>query len=116
VAGSPVSPAAAAPPLSLPDLGGKIRTLREFLDGRPLLLEFMSTDCPHCRFMAPVLTRLHDAYRDRVTFLTVAFDRRAPRVRAFAEVHGHTWGYLLGNEETLRAYDLEGVPTFYVLA
>lgn len=116
LAGTPVqSLAPSAPPFSLPDLGGKTRTLHEFLDGRPLLLEFMSTDCPHCRFMGPVLARLHTTYRDRVTFLTVAFDRRAMRVRAFAQVHGHAWSYLLGNEETIRAYGLEGVPTFYVV-
>jgi hypothetical protein len=65
--------------------------------------------------MGPVLARLHAAYGDRVTFLTVAFDRRALRVRSFAQVHGHQWSYLLGNQETVRAYGLEGVPTFYVL-
>lgn len=108
-------PALLAPPLSLPDLDGRTRTLQEFLGARPVLLEFMSTDCPHCRYMGPVLARLHAGYGDRVTFLTVAFDRRAMRVRSFARAHGHQWSYLLGNEETVRAYGLEGVPTFYVL-
>jgi hypothetical protein len=65
--------------------------------------------------MGPVLARLHAAYGDRVNFLTVAFDRSAIRVRSFVQVHGHQWIYLLGNEETVRAYGLEGVPTFYVL-
>lgn len=109
------APAPLAPPLSLPDLDGRTRTLQEFLGARPVLLEFMSTDCPHCRYMGPVLARLHAVYGDRVNFLTVAFDRRAIRVRSFARVHGHQWIYLLGSEETVRAYGLEGVPTFYVL-
>jgi thiol-disulfide isomerase/thioredoxin len=107
---------AVAPPFSLPDLDGRTRTLREFLGGRPLLLEFMSTECPHCRSMGPILTRLHAAYGGRVSFLTVAFDRGAIRVRSFAVVHDHQWRYLLGNDETARAYGLEGVPTFYILA
>lgn len=104
-----------APPLSLPDLDGRTRTLNEFLGSKPVLLEFMSTDCPHCRTMAPVLTRLHEMYGNRVSFLTVAFDRRATRVKAFAQVHGHSWCYLLGDDHTVRVYALEGVPTFVLL-
>jgi thiol-disulfide isomerase/thioredoxin len=104
-----------APPFSHPDLDGRTRTLTEFLGAKPVLLEFMSTDCPHCRDMAPVLTRLHDVYGNRVVFLTVAFDRRAARVKAFAQTYGHPWCYLLGNEETAREYALQGVPTFVLL-
>ena len=122
VAAAGVAPALAAaqrqpvaPPLSLPDLEGRTRTLNEFLGSKPVLLEFMSTDCPHCRHMALVLTRLHEVYGTRVSFLTVAFDRRATRVKAFVQIHGHPWCYLLGNDETARAYALEGVPTFVLL-
>jgi len=104
-----------APPFSLPDLDGRTRTLNEFLGTKPIVLEFMSLGCPHCRDMAPVLTRLHEVYGGRVVFLTVAFDRHAARVKAFAQVHGHPWCYLLGKDETARAYALEGVPTFVFL-
>jgi len=104
-----------APPFSLQDLDGQTRTLNEFLGAKPVVLEFMSIDCPHCREMAPVLTRLHEAYGSRFVFLTVVFERRAPRAKAFAQVHGHTWCYLLGTQETARAYALEGVPTFLLL-
>jgi thiol-disulfide isomerase/thioredoxin len=104
-----------APSFSLLDLDGRTRTLNEFLGTKPIVLEFMSLDCPHCRDMAPVLTRLHEVYGNRVVFLTVVFERRAPRAKAFAQVHGHTWCYLLGNQETARAYALEGVPTFVLL-
>jgi thiol-disulfide isomerase/thioredoxin len=104
-----------APSFSLPDLDGRTRTLNEFLGAKPVVLEFMSIDCPHCRDMAPVLTRLHERYGSRVVFLTVVFERRAPRAKAFAQVHGHTWCYLLGKDETARAYALEGVPTFAFL-
>jgi thiol-disulfide isomerase/thioredoxin len=104
-----------AAPFSLPDLEGRTRTLQEFLGPKPVLLEFMSTDCPHCQHMASVLTRLHEVYGTRVSFLTVAFDRHATRVKAFAQVHGHPWCYLLGNNHTASAYALEGVPTFFLL-
>jgi thiol-disulfide isomerase/thioredoxin len=104
-----------ASPFSLPDLDGRTRSLKEFLGVKPVLLEFMSTDCPHCRHMGPILTRLHAVYGDRISFLTVAFDRHATRVKAFAEAHGHPWCYLIGDDNTARVYTLEGVPTFLLL-
>lgn len=104
-----------APRFSLPDLDGKTRTLDEFLGAKAVVLEFMSIDCPHCREMATVLTRLHETYGSRFVFLTVIFERHAWRARAFAQLHGHTWRYLLGNQETARAYALEGVPMFLLL-
>ncbi len=109
---------AVAPPFSLSDLDGRARSLGEFLGTRPVLLEFMDLDCPHCLEMAPILTRLHIAYGARVQFLTVAYERRNDprRVRAFAERHRHVWPYLMGTQEVVRAYRLEGVPTFLLLA
>lgn len=104
-----------APPFSLSDLDGRTRTLNEFLGTMPIVLEFMSLACPHCRDMAPVLTRLHAVYENRIVFLTVAFERHPARVKAFAQVHDHPWCYLLGRDETARAYALEGVPTFVFL-
>ena len=104
-----------APPFSLQDLDGRTRTLSEFLGAKPVVLEFMSIGCPHCREMAPVLTRLHEAYGSRFVFLTVVFEPRAYRAKAFAQVYGHTWCYLLGTEATARDYALEGVPTFLLL-
>jgi thiol-disulfide isomerase/thioredoxin len=99
----------------LPDLDGRTRTLAEFLGTTPILLEFMSLDCPHCREMAPVLTRLHTAYGKRIQFLTVTFDRNPRRVRTFREREKHAWPYLMGSQETIDAYKLEGVPTFVLV-
>jgi thiol-disulfide isomerase/thioredoxin len=101
-----------APAFALPDLDGRIRTLAEFLGGKPILLEFMSSGCPHCAETAPTLTRLHATYGGRVQFLTVAFDSDARRVRNFAQQEKHIWPYLMGNEEVIDAFKLEGVPTF----
>jgi thiol-disulfide isomerase/thioredoxin len=110
-------PLPAAPHFSLPDLEGRSRSLAEFLGKKPVLLEFMDLDCPHCLEMAPILTRLHDAYGTRVQFLTVAFDsrRNTRRVRAFAEHHRHGWPYLMGSQDVVRVYGLEGVPAFFLV-
>jgi thiol-disulfide isomerase/thioredoxin len=104
-----------APAFNLPDLDGRTRALEEFLGANHILLEFMSLDCPHCRDMAPILARLHAAYGKRIQFLTVAFERNPRRVRVFAEQEKHAWPYLLGNQTTIDAYRLEGVPTFFLV-
>jgi len=104
-----------APGFALPDLDGRTRTLKEFLGSRPILLEFMSIGCPHCREMAPILARLHREYGERIQFLTVVFDPNPRRVRAFVDREKHTWSYLIGSQETIGAYKLEGVPTFVLV-
>jgi len=105
-----------APAFSLLDVEGKRRALADFLKAMPILLEFMSPDCPHCHEMAPILTRLHPVYGDRVQFLTVAFDRNTSRIRRFAALQKHGWPYLVGNQEVINVYRLEGVPTFCFVA
>jgi hypothetical protein len=65
--------------------------------------------------MAPILTRLHSAYGKRIQFLTVTLDRNPSRVRAFVERERHAWSYLMGSQETIDAYRLEGVPTFVLM-
>jgi thiol-disulfide isomerase/thioredoxin len=107
-----------APAFTLPDVEGRSRSLAEFLGARPILLEFMSTDCPHCTEAAPVLKALHAEYGARVQFLTVAFENsgKTDRVQAFAQRHQHPWPYLLGNDGVIQAYRLEGVPTFFLLS
>jgi len=106
-----------APPFTLPDLEGNNRSLADFLGEKPVLLEFMSPDCPHCSQMALVLTGLHAEYGSRVKFLTVAFDNsgKIGRIQTFVRRHQHPWPYLLGGEDLIRAYRLEGVPTFFFL-
>jgi len=104
-----------APAFSVQDVEGKPRALADFLGAKPILLEFMEPNCPHCRDMAPILTRLHAAYGKRIQFLTVAFDKNVQRIHRFVTTEKHSWPYLVGSQEIINAYRLEGVPTFYFL-
>jgi len=113
-AGEP--PLSAAPDFNTFDIQGNNRRLSTFLNAKPLLLEFMSLDCPHCMQMAPILTRAHAAYGEKIQFLTVAFDKSIQRIRRFAHSEKHPWPYLVGTQRIIEAYRLEGVPTFCFLA
>ena len=105
-----------APEFSTFDVNGNSRTLASFLKAKPILLEFMSPDCPHCVEMAPILGRVHAVYGDKVQFLTVAFDKNVRLVQQFVQQEKHAWPYLLGTQQIITAYRLEGVPAFCFIA
>jgi thiol-disulfide isomerase/thioredoxin len=104
-----------APAFALTTPDGRPYALAEFLGEQPVLLEFMSPDCPHCLQMAPILTQLHATYGDRVRFVTIAYDKSAARIERFAKQAKHAWPYLLGTQAVAQAYKLDGVPTFFGL-
>ena len=106
---------ATAPDFATTDVEGASRTLSQYLNAKPILLEFMSPDCPHCLEMVPILTRVHTTYGTKVQFLTVAFDKSARRMQQFARLEKHGWPYLMGTQPITDSYRLEGVPTFYFL-
>jgi len=105
-----------APAFSVWDVDGNRRALSDFLNVKPILLEFMSPTCPHCVEMAPLLGRVHTIYGERVQFLTVAFDRDVQRIKQFVGLEKHPWPYLVGNQQVIDGYRLEGVPAFCFVA
>jgi thiol-disulfide isomerase/thioredoxin len=116
VAGADEPPFKIAPDFSTFDVDGNSRTLASYLKAKPILLEFMSPDCPHCLDMAPILGRVHAVYGDKVQFLTVAFDKDVKRVQRFAQAEKHAWPYLMATQQIGKAYKLDGVPTFCFIA
>src|SRR5258708_3532600 len=60
--GTPVAMGSAAPNFTLPALDGQTYTLSSF-KGKPVVLEFMATWCPHCQDEAPVIDQLDAAYK-----------------------------------------------------
>lgn len=60
-----------APGFALPDgITGQIRDLYDYR-GKPVLLEFMSTTCPHCAAFADILAQVQQKYGDRVQLISV---------------------------------------------
>jgi len=67
----PAQLARRAPGFSLPDSKMELHDLADFR-GKPVILEFMQTTCPHCEVMAGILERIRQKYGDRVGILAVA--------------------------------------------
>src|ERR1043165_6096496 len=60
-----------APGFALPDSRMEIHDLYDYR-GKPVLLEFMQTTCPHCAAFADVVQKVKDKYGDKVQILAVA--------------------------------------------
>ncbi len=60
-----------APGFALPDSHMQVHDLYDFR-GKPVVLEFMQTTCPHCAAFVPVLQRIQQRYGDKVAILSVA--------------------------------------------
>lgn len=102
-----------APPLSLPDLNGRMVSLAS-LRGHPLYLNFWNTWCPPCRGELPALERLHKTQGKRLLIvgvnLTVA-EKSPAVVRAFALSHHLTYTILLDQKGvSTGAYLLKYIP------
>lgn len=71
-----------APPISLPDPNGKIRTLAE-LKGKVVLLDFWASWCGPCRRKSPEVVALYNKYKDKgFTVFSVSLDGMDDKTKA----------------------------------
>jgi peroxiredoxin len=71
IALSAADPGQRAPGFALPDSKLDVVDLYDFR-GKPVIVEFMKTDCPHCAAFAAVLQKVRQKYGDRVGIISVA--------------------------------------------
>ena len=67
----PAQMARRAPGFCLPDSRMELHDLADYR-GKPVILEFMQTTCPHCQRLAGILEGLQQKYGDKVAILAVA--------------------------------------------
>ena len=68
---SAAEPGQRAPGFALMDSRGEVVDLYDYR-GKPVILEFMNTGCPHCAQFAGVLEKVRAKYGDRVAIIAVA--------------------------------------------
>lgn len=68
---SAAEPGQRAPGFALPNTKMDVVDLYDFR-GKPVIVEFMQTTCPHCAAFATVLQRVRQKYGDRVGIIAIA--------------------------------------------
>src|SRR5262245_18744470 len=92
-----------APDFRLHDSKGHIVALSAF-KGKPLIIEFLSTTCPHCQKFAPILDPVRSKFRGRVGVVAVAtYPDNASTVAQFLQNHKVSYPILVdpGNKTAL---------------
>lgn len=98
------------PPIALPGLTGKTRSLQEWR-GRPLIVNFWATWCDPCRREIPLLKRLrHEHAADGLEVVGIAIDS-ADEVRKYAAARGMDYPLLIGEDGGLAAANALGMDT-----
>ena len=99
-----------APGFSLPDSRMKLFDLYDYR-GKPVILEFMQTTCPHCGAFTSILSKVQEKYGNKVAILSVANppDNQAS-VGQFIANHKITWPILFDMGQVAYSYVLK--PSF----
>ncbi|MEN3185638.1 MAG: redoxin domain-containing protein [Atribacterota bacterium] len=111
---------------TLPDLNGNEVIFQDFR-GKPAVVFFFKSYCPHCQEEAPFLESVYRKYRDRVVFLGIAVNEQgtsgsliastfsyAQQIQSgFVSVYGWTFPVLIDDYGRVqRALVGTGVPSF----
>jgi len=102
-----------APNFQLQVDDGRHLSLRD-LQGRPVLLNFWTTECGHCRAgMAQLVdTANHQATSDELVVLAVNMQEELQQIRPFTEKMAMTMPIVLDSDGALRQqYAIKGTPT-----
>ncbi len=104
------------PSFELPDLSGNVVTLADY-EGKVVVLDLWATWCPPCRVEIPFLVELYEEHKD-VGLVVVGIgldDGGANVLKPFVEQNGITYPILVGNRGVGQAYQLQGIPTTFIL-
>lgn len=113
-----------APEFQVKTLTGETATLATIMaPGKPIVVNFAASWCGPCEYEAPVLVKLHEKYKDRVTFFGFAVKDKEENQRQFAQRHGITFPVGLdpvqkAQDDFLRAGKVQfsAIPMTYFLS
>lgn len=101
---------------TLESIGGERVSLRQAAAGKPVLLVFWATWCPHCNEAVPEINRIHSRLSDRLRILAIDFMESGGKVKAFMKAKNITYPVLLDSQgKVARQYNVLGIPTYILL-
>ncbi len=113
----PVAVGSPAPAFTAVDLAGVTRTLSEHR-GRPVLMQFWASWCPHCRSDLALMKRLFAQYQGRqLGMVTVSIDQDVETLRAFVKKQQVAYPVIAASAhpDLAERYELQGVPAYYLI-
>jgi cytochrome c biogenesis protein CcmG/thiol:disulfide interchange protein DsbE len=104
------------PPFALPDLAGNEVKLSDYV-GKIVILDLWATWCPPCRQEIPFLVELFEQNKDDgLVVVGIGLDDGGAGIlRPFVEQQGITYTVLVGNRQVGQTYQLQGIPTTFIL-
>jgi len=96
---------------TLEDLEGNKVSLKDF-KGRPVLLFFWATWCPHCQRLTPQLIDLKQKFKDNdLEILAIDFKEDKDKLKRFAQKQGINYKILLDKRGDVSGlYNIVGIP------
>jgi thiol-disulfide isomerase/thioredoxin len=87
------------------------------LRGNVVVLDFWATWCGPCKMAMPKIQELHAEYEGRkvMVFGVNCQEDAHGNPDAYMKSKGYTYGLLLQGDPVARAYNVAGIPTFYVI-
>ena len=104
-----------APDFTLGTLGGRDETMSEVRAGRPSVIFFWATWCPHCRSQLAELTRLRESVEEKgIRIILVDVGEDARKVGEYFRAENIPFNTFLDQEGVVAGdYKIVGVPTFF---
>ncbi len=106
-----------APDFALESLSGEIANLAQLRDGKPCIIFFWATWCPHCHRQLNVLAQEQDVmngYGAKLIIVNVGESRE--EVRRYVSSNNIPFEVFLDEtEEVSRDYKVMGIPSFFFI-
>lgn len=101
---------------TLRDLENKEFSLSD-IKGKPVILFFWTTWCPHCRKELKLLNTTHaELLKDGVELVTINVEEPAEKVQRFIGTYPLSFRVLLDTDlKVAQAYGVLGVPTYFLI-
>jgi thiol-disulfide isomerase/thioredoxin len=104
-----------APDFTLTDLSGNKVTLSS-QKGKVVFLDFWASWCPPCRASIPEVEKLYEKFGGQnVAVFGVNVENDPEAAREFVQKKGIKYPVLLGDDKVSRAYEIRGIPAFYII-
>jgi peroxiredoxin len=113
---SKLRPGAVAPQISLPNLSGKEKELKDY-KGKFVYLNFANTQNYACKKDFQVLQRFADLYKRDMVVVTVLTDDDPDKAKEYVKKNKFNWEFLYFNQnaKVLFDYAVKAFPTYYLI-